>query len=269
MIFSAVTTMVVFYAIYFWKWKTNEQNFYLGNRPIIMGHRGSPTIITENTAPSFEMALEQGVEGLELDIQLTKDNQIVVFHDKTLLRLSGVNIGVNDLDYKDMQAHTLKKENNQTAEVVAPLLEDLVPVFKKTEIINIEIKSDSIFDKGEIVRHLIKFLDKNHLDHKTIVSSFNPAMLWRLRKKRPQTITGLLYTKRVPLHSIYNMMWAMACRADNLHIHYDFLDSWIVRWAKSKGMRVNCYTINKKSIYKKAIKSKIDGVFTDNIEYLK
>jgi len=269
MIFSAAIIMVVFYAIYFWKWKTNEQSFYLANRPIILGHRGSPTIITENTVPSFERALEQGVEGIELDVRLTKDNQIVVFHDESLLRLSGVNIEIKDLSYKEIQAHTLKKESNQRAEVVAPRLEDLLPVFEKTETINIEIKSDSIFDSGEIVNHLIKFLNKNHLDYKTIVSSFNPTMLWRLRKKRPQTITGLLYTKRVPLHSIYNMAWSMICRVDNLHIHFDFLDSWIVRWAKSKGMRVNCYTINNETIYQKAIKEKIDGVFTDNIEYIK
>ena len=52
-------------------------------------------------------------------------------------------------------------------------------------------------------------------------------------------------------------------------IHYDFLDSWIVRWARFKGMRVNCYTINNGTIYKKAIKAKIDGIFTDNIEYIK
>jgi glycerophosphoryl diester phosphodiesterase len=64
-------------------------------------------------------------------------------------------------------------------------------------------------------------------------------------------------------------MWIMICKADNLHIHYDFLDSWIVRWARFKGMRVNCYTINNGTIYKKFDGVNIDGVFTDNIESLK
>ncbi len=65
------------------------------------------------------------------------------------------------------------------------------------------------------------------------------------------------------------MMWVLICRADNLHIHYDFIDTWIVRWAKQKEMRVNSYTINNRTTYKKAIKSKIDGIFTDNVEYIK
>ena len=54
--------------------------------PIIIGHRGSPNIITENTIPSFQKAIDQGVEGLEFDIRLSKDKQIVVFHDETLKR---------------------------------------------------------------------------------------------------------------------------------------------------------------------------------------
>ena len=254
---------------FFWKWKKNEQSFYLKERPIIIGHRGIPTHITENTIPSFEEALKRGVEGIELDIRLTQDKKIVVFHDDNLLRLSGVNVDIKDLTYTEILTHTLKKEKNQTFDVVAPQLEDLLPVFNKSAVINIEIKSDSLFDSGDILNCLIRFLDNNNFDYKCIVSCFNPIMIWRMRRKRPQTITGLLYTKSVPLHSLYNMIWVLICRADNLHIHYDLIDSWIVRWAKQKEMRVNSYTINSGDSYKKAIRSKIDGIFTDNVEYIK
>ena len=269
MIFWITAPIIVFYLIFFWRWRKNEQSFYLEDRPIIMGHRGSPTKITENTIPSFEKSLDQGVEGVELDIRLTQDKKIIVFHDSNLLRLVGVNIDIKDITYKEMVAHSLKKNKNQTIDVVAPQLEDLLPLFDKAKVINIEIKSDSIFDKGNIIRPLIDFLDNNNIDHKCIVSCFNPMMIWRLRRQRPQTITGLLYTTRSPLHGISNMVWSMVCQADNLHIHYDFINSWIVGWAKIKGMRVNTYTINSGNIYKKAIKAKIDGIFTDNIEYIK
>ena len=53
---------------------------------------------------------------------------------------------------------------------------------------------------------------------------------------------------------------------ENLHIHYSLLDSWIVRWARKKGMHINSYTINDKKIFDKA---EINGAFTDNIEYIK
>ena len=268
MIFWTIV-IIILYVVFFWKWRKNEQSFYLKERPLIIGHRGSPFYITENTLPSFKYALKTGAEGVELDIRLTQDKKIVVFHDDNLLRLSGVNVGIKDLTYAEILTHTLKKEKNQKDNVVAPQLEDLLPVFNKSKVINIEIKSESFFDSGDIVNCLIGFLDNNNFDHKCIISCFNPLMIWRLRRKRPQTITGLLYTKSVPLHSLYNMIWALICRADNLHIHHGLIDAWIVRWAKQKEMRVNSYTINNGATYKKAVKAKIDGVFTDNVEYIK
>jgi glycerophosphoryl diester phosphodiesterase len=55
---------------------------------------------------------------------------------------------------------------------------------------------------------------------------------------------------------------------DNLHIHYSLLNHWIIKWARKKGIQINSYTINDKNIYNN-VKLNIDGVFTDNIEYLK
>ncbi len=57
--------------MFYWKWKKNIQSFYLNERPFVFGHRGSPTCITENTIASFEKAIDQGVDGIELDIRLT------------------------------------------------------------------------------------------------------------------------------------------------------------------------------------------------------
>jgi glycerophosphoryl diester phosphodiesterase len=268
-ILALIFFVAALYFVFFWTWRKNEQKFYLANRPIIFGHRGSPSIITENTILSFEKAIEQGVEGLEFDVRLTQDKKIIIFHDENMLRLSGINVNIKDLAYNEIKTHTLKKERNQEKEMVVPLLEDFIPLLSNTKAINIEIKSESLFESGNIIKPLIKFLDTHNIDHKCIVSSFNPAMLWRLKRRRPQTVIGFLYTKKVFMHSIYNMIWVLICRPDNLHIHYDFIGSWIVRWARLKGMCINCYTINNETIYKKAIKAKIDGVFTDNIEYIK
>ena len=91
-------------------------------------------------------------------------------------------------------------------------------------------------------------------------------ILLRLKLKRPQTIIGYLYNRNIYFHQWHNMVWIIRVRPESLHIHYSLLDSWIVRWARKKGMRINSYTINDKKIYEKV---KIDGAFTDNIEYLK
>ena len=85
------------YLIFFWNWKKNCQPMFKGESPIIMGHRGSTRLVNENTIPSFQKAIDQGAEGLEFDIRLSQDKQIVVFHDATLKRLSDRKASLSEL----------------------------------------------------------------------------------------------------------------------------------------------------------------------------
>ena len=248
------------YIVFFWKWKKRAQDFYPDNRPFIFGHRGSPEKSTENTIASFEQAIEQGVDGLELDIRLSRDKRLVIFHDPSLERLAGIKKKIKHLTFDEMKEVLL--EQNQTI----PLLGEVVQLIPKIKALNIEIKSDWLFGGQGILSPLIKFLNKHDIDDKCIVSSFNPLILWRLKLQRPQTIIGYLYNRNRLFHSWSNLVWMCRIRPDNLHIHYSLLDSWVVNWARNKGMKINSYTINDKKVFDNA---KINGVFTDNIEYLK
>mgnify|MGYP006128657277 FL=1 len=88
----------------------------------------------------------------------------------------------------------------------------------------------------------------------------------RLRLQRPETVIGFLYNRKRLFHGWDNMIWMLRVQPENLHIHYSLLNHWIVEWARKKGMRINSYTINDKKAFNEA---KVDGVFTDNIEYIK
>ena len=110
-ILSFITYMS--YLIFFWQWKKNCQPFYYKDKPIVIGHRGSPSLITENTIPSFQKAIEQGVDGLEFDIRLSKDNQVVIFHDTTLQRLSNQNDHIAELSLTALQSVILNKKEKQ------------------------------------------------------------------------------------------------------------------------------------------------------------
>jgi len=245
------------------------QTFYPQNRPLIFGHRGSPSYITENTRASFDKAIEQGVDGLELDIRLSKDKKIVIFHDKDLQRLSNQNINISDLALQEIQNSSLKRTEKQEKGEKIPQLESIAYLFNKTNVINIEIKTEGLFKGHAIISPLLQFIDKHKANQKSIISSFNPIILWRIKLKKPKTIIGFLYNKKLIFHLFQNLIWMIWIRPENLHIHYSLLDSWIVKWAKKQGMRVNIYTVNNLDIYQKAKKKKIDGIFTDNIEYLK
>jgi glycerophosphoryl diester phosphodiesterase len=231
-----------------------------------MGHRGSPTHITENTIPSFQKAISQGVDGLELDIRLTKDKQIAVFHDADLKRLCGKSNKINKLSLTELQTMALNKKEGQKEEVYIPSLNDLLPLFEQTKVVNIEIKSEGTFQGHQILKPLMQFLDKNNLDDKCIVSSFNPLILMKLRLRRSHTVIGFLYNPNTWFHGWDNMIWMLRVQPENLHIHYSLLNHWIVRWARKKGMLINSYTINDKKAFDSA---NVDGIFTDNIEYIK
>jgi len=267
--FSSITTLFCLYLLYlifFWQWGKNYQPFYNKEQRPIMGHRGSPNLFTENTILSFEKAIDQGVDGLELDVRLSKDRQIVVFHDPNLKRLSDRTEKIQDLSLTELQRIALHKQDNQKEEAYIPTLNDLVPLFNQIKVLNIEIKTDAFLKGHDIINLLIKFLDKHKIDDKCIVSSFNPLILMKLKRRRPRTIIGFLYNRKKLLHGWDNMIWMLRVQPDNLHVHYSLLDSWIVRWARKKGMHINSYTINDKKVFDE---TNADGVFTDNIEYLK
>ena len=247
------------YNFFIHQW-VRPQSYYYKDRAFIFGHRGSPTKATENTIESFKRSISQGVDGLEFDIRITKDKKIVIFHDSGLQRLLGVNLKIKDLNYSQLQQYSFKDKTS------IPLLDEILPLLNKVKAINIEIKSEGTCSGHGVIKPLIKFLNTQNIDHKCIISSFNPFILWRLKTKRPQTITGFLYARKKLFTTWDNLVWMMRVRPDNLHIHYSLLDSWIVGWARKKGMRINSYTINDKKVFDAA---KDDGAFTDNIEYLK
>ena len=269
--FLFITPLAIFvgylvYLIFFWQWKKNCQPMFNDDTPIIMGHRGSPTLITENTIPSFKKAIDQGVEGLEFDIRLSKDKQIVIFHDATLKRLSDRKEAVSELSLTELQSVKLHKQEGQVEDVYIPSLKDIVHLLHEVKVVNIEIKSEGLFRGHDILKPLIKFLNKYLIDNKCIVSSFNPLILMRLRLQRPETAIGFLYNRNRIFHGWDNLIWILRVQPENLHIHHSLLDSWFVRWARNKGMKINSYTINDKKIFDQV---NIDGVFTDNIEYIK
>ena len=258
----------LYYLVCFWQWGKNCQPLYNQDKIPIMGHRGSPELVTENTLASFQKAINQGVDGMEFDIRLSQDKQIMIFHDADLKRLSSQHESVQDLSLSELQTVVLNKQEGQKEETYIPSLNDIVPLIHKMKVINIEIKSEGLFKGHGILQPLIQFLNKHKIDDKCIVSSFNPLILMKLRLQRPETVIGFLYSSKKIFHGWDNMVWMLRIQPENLHIHYSMLNHWIVRWARKKGMRINAYTINDKDIYNK-LKPKIDGVFTDNIEYIK
>ena len=79
----------------------------------IWAHRGASGYAPENTLESFKKAVEMGAEGIELDVQLTKDGQLVVIHDETVDRTSDHKGFVKDIDFEEIRTYNFNNHNSE------------------------------------------------------------------------------------------------------------------------------------------------------------
>lgn len=153
----------------------------------LIAHRGifNNKDVPENSLKAFQKAIEKG-NIIELDVHLTKDNKVVVFHDDNLKRMTGVDGRLVDFTYPELQKLKLLNTDERipTLEEVLELINGKVPVI-------IELKYDR--KPGELETYLAKILD--NYNGKFAVKSFHPLIIRWFKKNRPNYIRGLLVGK--------------------------------------------------------------------------
>jgi len=154
---------------------------------IIIAHRGiyDNDKVPENSIKSFEEAIKKNIP-IELDIHLTKDNEIVVFHDDNLKRMTGIDKEIKDIKYSELKE--LKLLN--TKEKI-PLLKDVLKLVDGKVLIDIEIKDDKRLFK--MLNLLIKILDNYKGDF--IIKSFYIKYMFYLNIFKHNYIRGILIKK--------------------------------------------------------------------------
>ena len=217
---------------------------------IVFGHRGAPDLKTENTVESFNLAIDLGLDGIELDVMLSKDKKIIIFHDNVI-----ENLFISELTYDQIKLYNPD----------IPLLEDLIKnIYKKNIIINIEIKSNHFFSDG-IEQQLIQLIYKYDIQSKIILSSFDVLVLLRIKLINYNLRLGFIIDK----NNIIKFYAAKILKPYSIHLNIDFLNNKIVSNFKHLNFKIYIWTVkeqNLKSLYKN---KNIDGVFIDNPNILK
>ncbi|MEH7011031.1 glycerophosphodiester phosphodiesterase [Neobacillus niacini] len=156
----------------------------------IYGHRGSMGDFPENTLLSFQKAIEQGVEGLELDVHMTKDLEIVVIHDEMLDRTTDGTGYVKDLSLDEIKgfsagvkfSHFQNYEESLWSLERVPTLKEVLELLWSYDIeLNIELKTDIIHYEG-IEEKVLALVKKYGNDRKVIYSSFHLPTLIRMKR---------------------------------------------------------------------------------------
>ena len=159
----------------------------------ILAHRGYSGCYPENTMTAFKKALEAGADGIELDVQLTSDGEVVIIHDERVDRTTDGEGRVRDF--------TLQQIQKLNAAVIKPELccEEHVPSFreyctwvKNTHLItNIELKTGCCWYKG-LEEKTLNMVKDYGLEDRVIFSSFNPLSIVKIKKMAPNILCGLL-----------------------------------------------------------------------------
>ncbi len=179
--------LLVFFGLYLLLLMPGKPNRADCMKSVMYAHRGYHDIslgIPENSLSAFRRAKSYGY-GVELDIQLTKDGKLIVFHDESLKRLCGVDLKVRDCTYEQLLQYRLLDTKEQI-----PLFSDVLELLGKETPILCEIKVYGGYQNGIVCKTALPLL-KAHRDH-LVVESFHPFVLIDLRKLAPEIVRGQL-----------------------------------------------------------------------------
>ena len=183
-----------------WVWKGSK------SRPIVLGHRGVPRAAQENTMAALEAARKLGIDGVEIDVQVTKDNVVVLFHDSDMGRLTGgaaKGKDIADLTYAEIQQYKIPKNLDATGtgklvefecgDQNIPTLEEALVSFPDLKF-NVEMKAYSPkFSRRHWGEEVAKVIRKCGAAGQVIVTSFDFFMLKELEKEYPGLQSGWAY----------------------------------------------------------------------------
>lgn len=162
-------------------------------RTLVWAHRGASGYAPENTLEAFQKAIELKADGIELDVQMTRDGQLVIIHDETVNRVSDAQGWVKDYTCEELKKLNVNKEFPEYGIVRIPTLEEVYRLMKPTDLmINVELKNGIIFYDG-LEEKVMDLTLKMNLEDRVIYSSFNHYSVLKLKELMPSVRVGFLY----------------------------------------------------------------------------
>lgn len=236
------------------------------HRPYVVAHRGISGKVPENTLAAFSLACETpGVDMIELDVRLSRDEQVIVLHDRTLQRTSTGNGAARQYSVSEMKEFDAGSwfDPNFSGERI-PTLEEVLALVNKRRWVNIELKSEFFFpEKHELLERRVLDIVKNlgYRDH-VLYSSFNHRMVGTIKRLDHGARTGVLYN----IYRDYGRMPSKLTRRVGAEVFVcakHELTRRMFQDARELGIAVYVYTLNSTAVVSKMIEIGVDGILSD------
>jgi len=230
-----------------------------------IAHRGAAGTRPELTRPAFERALELGVDMIELDVQLTRDRQLVVLHDLELGRTvqgQGAVRGHTFDELRELDAGAWFALEYAGARV--PSLDEVLDLTDGKAALNVEIKSPAP-DWGETADVVLDCLTAKRRLDSTIISSFETGALRAVRERSAEARIGVLWHL-----ADLEPMWllAEALQAGSVHPQWELIDAAVVEYAHARTLEVIAWTVNDAEAIARLVGLGVDGIISDFPERL-
>lgn len=238
---------------------TAKQAFSQG-RMLVFGHRGACGYAPMNTIPSFEKALEQGADGTEFDVRLSKDGHVVILHDDTVDATTDGHGVVHEMtlaQIRELDAGGWFAERFRGTRI--PTLDEVLETLGRRVVINIEIKAES-FDAHGLEQRVAQAVARHAVEEYVVISSFNPLSLRRFHKIAPHIPIAYLHHPEIPF---FLPMLMTGLPHESRNPHYSEVTPGYMQWARKHGYRVNTYTVNDPAVARSMRDLGVDSVITD------
>lgn len=253
------------------------KNFVRNKRPLICAHRGAKLQFPENSLPSFQEAARLKVHLIETDVHLTRDKELVIFHDESLDRTTDMKGSIKDYTLNELREMDIgynfqpEKEfpfRNKNLKVLT--IKELFVAFPAFWI-NIDLKDNDLI-AAEVLADQIR---KYNREKKVIVGSFHSQVLEHFRKLSPKVATSAhpeevkQFIIRMRTHTLALLKPRYACfevpikHGDTIIVSEKFIQS-----AHNKDLAVMVWTINDEQTMHNLLDLGVDGLFTDNPQLL-
>ena len=225
-----------------------------------VAHRGFSSHYPENTMLAFEHAVAAGCEGIELDVQLSKDGQVVIIHDEMVDRTTDGTGLVRDYTLEELQKF------NAAAKFASPCQPQHIPTLReyfefmkdKPQFTNIELKN-GIFVYPQLEEKVLELIREFKLEDRTAFSSFNHYSMVKCKKLAPHIPTGLLTSSWIVDAGAYGQKLG----ADYINAQYCSFTPENIQEIEDHGLGCNAWTVNREEDLRRLIAAGITSVITN------
>ena len=226
-----------------------------GSVPIVTAHRGFSAAAPENTLPAFQLAIDQGCERAELDVQMTKDGVVMVTHDTNMRRCTGRNQNIYDLTYDEVRKLDAGRWfGKKYAGTKVPTLAEVLDLCKGKIELNIEIKPNAA--TPELEAETLRIIREKGFENNCVITSQSYETLCKVKELAPGISTG--YILALGVGSYYDLP-----AADFFSVESTFITSGMVQQVHLRGKTVSAWTVNREEDASDLLNLGVDDIITD------